>query len=477
MFKKLILLLILIPFSALGQLVNGDILEKGVADLSTDLIGILGVSNGGSGTSTNFTTGSMVFAGGSGIYTQDNASLFFDDSSNEFGIGTAVPIARLDVSGQGAADTPIVRFSGTANDTSSIAIGLELAPDITAAAGNTFQALRVIPSLTGVFTEANVWSMSVAGPTNNGGATTTTAIGLQISQINTAGTTTGYGVFQDSNTDINYFAGLFGIGTAGPDENLHVAEATDGDSVLAIYENSQANAAASLNETAQIRFGFGTNNDVARIVVGKDDDYDPSSTEEDSFLALYTDLNGTSTERFRITSDGDIILEGTGADDANELTLTTSPSADRTFTFPNETGTGITTVSVAGSLADASVLAADLESDLRDMKINFVIEDAVTGDTGDFQQEVPDACTLTEVACNVSSDGTSVTINFYERARATPETGTTEMLTADLVCDTNGAVTTSFTDSALAKDVPFALAIDAVSGAPTWLRVHVKCQR
>ena len=44
-------------------------------------------------------------------------------------------------------------------------------------------------------------------------------------------------------------------------------------------------------------------------------------------------------------------------------------------------------------------------------------------------------------------------------------------------CDTNGANTTSFTDSALAKDVPLALGITAVSGTPGYVRVHVRCRR
>ncbi len=37
----------------------------------------------------------MVFAGASGVYTQDNANFFWDDSNNRLGIGTASPSVTL----------------------------------------------------------------------------------------------------------------------------------------------------------------------------------------------------------------------------------------------------------------------------------------------------------------------------------------------------------------------------------------------
>ena len=49
--------------------------------------GILNVANGGTGTSTAFTQGSIVFAGASGVYSQDNANLNWDDTNNTLGVG------------------------------------------------------------------------------------------------------------------------------------------------------------------------------------------------------------------------------------------------------------------------------------------------------------------------------------------------------------------------------------------------------
>jgi hypothetical protein len=68
--------------------------------LTTGVTGTLPVANGGTGTSTAFTTGSVVFAGASGTYTQDNANFFWDDTNNRLGIGTSSPQATLNVAGQ-----------------------------------------------------------------------------------------------------------------------------------------------------------------------------------------------------------------------------------------------------------------------------------------------------------------------------------------------------------------------------------------
>jgi hypothetical protein len=57
------------------------------------------VTNGGTGTSTAFTQGSVVFADGAGVYAQDNANLFWDDTNNRLGIDNNSPQSPLDVKG------------------------------------------------------------------------------------------------------------------------------------------------------------------------------------------------------------------------------------------------------------------------------------------------------------------------------------------------------------------------------------------
>jgi hypothetical protein len=63
----------------------------GKIGLTTHVSGTLGVGNGGTGTATAFTTGSVVFAGASGVYTQDAAQLFWDATNNRLGVGTGTP--------------------------------------------------------------------------------------------------------------------------------------------------------------------------------------------------------------------------------------------------------------------------------------------------------------------------------------------------------------------------------------------------
>jgi len=71
-------------------------LSNGSATASTTL----GVNIGGTG-ATSFTNGSLVFSNGS-VLTQDNANLFWDDSSNRLGIGTNGPSGSLHIYGGGS---------------------------------------------------------------------------------------------------------------------------------------------------------------------------------------------------------------------------------------------------------------------------------------------------------------------------------------------------------------------------------------
>ena len=61
--------------------------------------GTLGVANGGTGTGTAFTAGSVLFAGASGTYSQDNSNFFYDDSNNRLGVGTSTPVSKIQADG------------------------------------------------------------------------------------------------------------------------------------------------------------------------------------------------------------------------------------------------------------------------------------------------------------------------------------------------------------------------------------------
>jgi hypothetical protein len=79
--------------------------------------GTLGVASGGTGASS-FTAGSVVFAGTSGTYTQNNAGFFWDNTNSRLGIGTAAPVITLDVRSAAAsgANADVAYFMNPVNN-------------------------------------------------------------------------------------------------------------------------------------------------------------------------------------------------------------------------------------------------------------------------------------------------------------------------------------------------------------------------
>jgi hypothetical protein len=69
----------------------------GQLSLTAGVTGTLPVANGGTGTGTAFTTGSVVFAGASGVYSQNNSKLFWDNTNNRLGLNTATPQTQLTI--------------------------------------------------------------------------------------------------------------------------------------------------------------------------------------------------------------------------------------------------------------------------------------------------------------------------------------------------------------------------------------------
>src|SRR3989338_1702039 len=94
--------------------------------------------SGGTGSPTWFapTAGSVLFAGTSGILQQDNANLFWDDSADRLGIGTATPGAKLDVRGAANAWTGIFLADSTA--------GQSFGLDVRAGTNSSDMSLRVM---------------------------------------------------------------------------------------------------------------------------------------------------------------------------------------------------------------------------------------------------------------------------------------------------------------------------------------------
>jgi hypothetical protein len=98
-------------------------IDNGAVGLTTKVSGTLPVANGGTGTGTAFTSGSVVFAGASGVYSQDNAQFFWDDTNNRLGIGTASPGYSVTAAGGSTGGFGVVGSGGTSNITTAVTAG------------------------------------------------------------------------------------------------------------------------------------------------------------------------------------------------------------------------------------------------------------------------------------------------------------------------------------------------------------------
>lgn len=98
----------------LGTPASGTLTNCTGLPLSTGVTGTLGNANGGTGTATSFTLGSVVFAGASGVYSQSNAQFFWDNTNSRLGIGLSSPLAKLDIT-VGSASVGGINVNHTSN--------------------------------------------------------------------------------------------------------------------------------------------------------------------------------------------------------------------------------------------------------------------------------------------------------------------------------------------------------------------------
>lgn len=97
-----------IPNLDAAKITTGTFADARIPNLDAAKIttGTFAIARGGTGTSTAFTQGSVVFAGASGVYSQDNANLFWDDSNNYLGVGVSTSLdANVTIKGYGTGNT------------------------------------------------------------------------------------------------------------------------------------------------------------------------------------------------------------------------------------------------------------------------------------------------------------------------------------------------------------------------------------
>lgn len=180
------------------------------------------------GTLTSGTAGSVLFVGPGPVFAQDNASLFFDDTSNYLGIGTTSPVAPLSVARE--------YFNTTAGEQYGQfnSVYYEIA-DTGRKHGQRnqtymFNASGVLADVAGMSStlsklgNGNVTSAMgyhARVDNNTAAAVVTNAYGLFIeSGLRTGVVTNDFGVYQQDTTAKNFFGGKVGIGSTTAPQNL-----------------------------------------------------------------------------------------------------------------------------------------------------------------------------------------------------------------------------------------------------------------
>jgi hypothetical protein len=126
----------------------------------------------------------------------------------------------------------------------------------------------------------------------------------------------------------------------------------------------------------------------------------------------------------------------------------------------------------SADISSGAVGAAALADTYHTFIHSIVIFDPTTSDTNRVQHKFPSAVTLTRLSCSTNTGTAS--INFDERAEATPNTAGSNVLSAALVCDTDSQATNTFSDAAIAASAPLNLQITATSGTPGVVRIHLE---
>jgi len=133
-----------------------------IISLTSGVSGILPLANGGTGSSTVYTQGSIIFAGPSGILSQDNGNLYWDDINNRLGISSGPPSFQFQVTGGSTSNRPYTNSRGTAqsacqlitNNTASFAgsntnsnVVIDATVALTTNSANTISALTTLCTL------------------------------------------------------------------------------------------------------------------------------------------------------------------------------------------------------------------------------------------------------------------------------------------------------------------------------------------
>lgn len=341
-------------------------------------------------TISTFTAGSVVFAGASGVYSQDNANFFWDDTNNRLGIGTASPATQLHLFTAAQATARIASTSYSMDilvqeSANTAAIRTNTATPIVFLT-NTTERMRIDSSGNlGLGVTPSAWASNRKVLQISGLASAALALNgtnavsemyfnsyLNASAVNTYATTSYAGLY-DFNSSIagGFVWKLAPSGTAGNPITFTQAMTLNSSGNLGLgYTSYTAALAVSGNvgigissADAKLRVvGAGTNPGALRI------GYNGTSV---NYYDADTNIfrNGAATESMRIDSTGNVLVTGSGGlgygtGSGGAVTQATSRTTGVTL---NKTNGAITLVSAAGlatyqsfTVTNSTVAATDV---------------------------------------------------------------------------------------------------------------------
>ncbi|MBI4548599.1 MAG: hypothetical protein HY707_11495 [Ignavibacteriae bacterium] len=216
--------------------------------------GILPLIKGGTGTSTSFGEGSIVFADSGGVYSQSNANLFWDNTNKRLGIGTVNPVRSLDVS-DNVNGIMGVRIENTNSSGAGAQQRLEFGGSTSLTLFNpsfpgSANILRITNNVTGGSIDmvtAGAIRFTVANTGNVGIATASPGYKLDVNGIINATDIyknglpfSGASQWTTSGSDIYYNSGNVGIGTTSPGSKLDISDGSNTTYTLRVTKSGAA---------------------------------------------------------------------------------------------------------------------------------------------------------------------------------------------------------------------------------------------
>lgn len=281
---------------------NGLVITANTGTITTGVWNgtTIAVANGGTGTGTTFTQGSVVFAGASGIYTQNNANFFWDNSRVAHGIGTTTPSYILTVASSTAPQIALSDALGsnlwtmrnvnanfylatsTFNSTSTNAI-ISITPSATANATTTF-------SLTDwVLKQTSQTALSIFD-----------AFNTEVLRVNTASTTGSiFTVAATTSPSLSSPIKLFDV-----DQYGHLMASSTGPAAPVLTNCAQGGGSATLTAGSNDTIGSFTTGTLATactITFTRALPFTPAVFIEDNSTAATIDVSAQSTTAFTVS--------------------------------------------------------------------------------------------------------------------------------------------------------------------------------